>query len=382
VIDEQEIDALLISGDVFETANPPASAQEAWYHFIADTRRRRPELEIVVIGGNHDSAARLDAPSEILGEMGVRVVGGLPRLPTGELDLERLVVPLHDSRGKVGAWVAAVPFLRPVDLPAAYINDVDADPLIEGVRAVYAEVLDSARGRRRPGQALVGMGHCYMVGGEISELSERRILGGNQHALPVSLFPDDVAYVALGHLHRPQRVGGRSHVRYSGSPIPLSLAEADYPHQVIVAELVGEHVGAIRELRVPRFVPILRVPWGGPKPLLDVLAALAKLEPREPGMPDEERPYLEVRLSLPAAEPGFRRQIDDALEGKAARLVRLSVDYTGDGRALAESARTDLREVTPEEVFKRLYAKLHEDPPPYDLLDAFQELVEQVEGAA
>ncbi len=381
MIDEQEIDSLLVAGDVFETANPPATAQEAWYRFLAETRRRRPDLDVVVIGGNHDSAARLDAPAEILGEMGVRVVGGLPRLaPGGELDLERLIAPLHDQRGRVCGWVAAVPFLRPVDLPAAYINDVDADPLIEGVRAVYTEVLASARARRRPGQALVAMGHCYMVGGEVSELSERRILGGNQHALPANLFPDDVAYVALGHLHRPQRVGGRAHVRYSGSPIPLSLAEADYPHQVVVVELDGDRLVGTREIRVPRFVPILRVPWVGYRPLPDVLPALAKLDPLEPGTPDEERPYLEVRLSLPAAEPGFRRQIEDALDGKAARLVRLTVDYTGDGRALAESTRTDLREVTPEDVFRRLYAKFHEELPPAPLLEAFQELLEQVEG--
>src|SRR5690606_38813120 len=104
-------------------------------------------------------------------------------------------------------------------------------------------------------------GHCYMTGTRLSELSERRILGGNQHALPVDLFPDDVAYVALGHLHLAQRVGA-DHVRYAGSPIPLSFGERHYPHQVLLVDLRGERVAGIEPLRVPRSVDLLRVPEG------------------------------------------------------------------------------------------------------------------------
>jgi exonuclease SbcD len=132
-LDAEAVDALLIAGDVFDAANPPASATKLWYHFLGQAHARTPRLQIVVIGGNHDSAARLEAPRPILNELGpLHVVGGLPRV-NGDIDLDRLIVPLRDRQDAIAAWVLAVPFLRPADLPTV---GQDADPLVEGTRAL------------------------------------------------------------------------------------------------------------------------------------------------------------------------------------------------------------------------------------------------------
>lgn len=373
VIESEEVDALVIAGDVFDSANPPTAALELWYRFLASLPARRPGLDVVVIGGNHDSAARLDAPEPVLAGLGVHVVGGLPRWG-GALDLDRLVVPLRDRQGEVAAQVAAVPYLRPADLPSA--PDA-ADPLVAGVRALYDEVLAEARRRREPGQALVALGHCYMVGTELSLVSERRILGGNQHALPASLFPDDVSYVALGHLHKAQRVG-REHVRYSGSPIPMSLAEARYRHQVLLADLEGDAPAVVRSLPVPRAVDIVRVPARGAAPLDEVLAGLAGLEPA--GDPrDPERPYLEVCVALEAPAPELRRQVEEAAAGRRPRLCKITVEYTGDGIALADAGPAErLADLDPEEVFLRRWRRDHDAEPPPELLAAFHELLDEV----
>jgi len=378
-LEAQSVDALLISGDIFDTSNPSAEAQAAWYHFIARARRQLPKLDVVVIGGNHDSAARLDAPDPLFAALGVRVVGGLPR-SQGALDFERLLVPLHDSRGRVKAWVAALPYLRPADLPFV---QTEGDRLVEGVREVYGVTLEAARRRRQPGQALVAMGHCYMVGTEVSLLSERKILGGNQHALPVDLFPEDVAYAALGHLHKAQRVGGRDGVRYSGSPIPLSLSEAHYRHQVLLVELAGEALGSVRPLSVPRTADMLRVPERDAVPLEEVLERLAALPELEPDMPEQARPYLEVCVSLPRPEPALRRKVEAALEGKAARLVKLTPSYTGTGLVLAESQPgLSLRDRTPEDVFKARYARDYQEPMAPALLESFHTLLAEVQEDA
>lgn len=378
-LEAQSVDALLVAGDIFDTANPSAEAQAAWYHFIARARRKLPRLEVVVIGGNHDSAARLDAPDPLFAALGVRVVGGLPRTRES-LDFERLLVPLHDARGKVKAWVAAVPYLRPADLP---LVRTDADRLVEGVREVYGLTLEAARRRRQPGQALVAMGHCYMVGTELSQLSERKILGGNQHALPVDLFPEDVAYAALGHLHKAQRVGGREGVRYSGSPLPLSLSEAHYRHQVLLVELDGEALGSVRPLSVPRTVEVLRVPEREAAPLEEVLAMLAALPELDASAPERARPYLEVCVSLARPEPALRRKVEAALEGRASRLVKLTPSYTGTGVALADAQPgVSLRERTPEDVFKARYARDYQEPLAPPLLEAFNTLLTQVEEDA
>jgi len=380
-LDQREADALLIAGDVFETANPPAVAQQMWFDFLGRARRRRPDLDIVVIGGNHDSAARLDAPHPILRALGIAVVGGLPRATDGSLDPARLVLPLRDADGAVAAWVAAVPFLRPADLPRV---EGDGDPLVDGVRALYAQALTLARGQQQDGQAVVAMGHCYMVGTALSELSERRVLGGNQHALPVDLFPDDLAYVALGHLHKAQVVGGREGVRYSGSPIPLSMSERSYRHGVLDVVLDGAELRSVEAVTIPRTVDLIRVPAGGPAPLAEALDAVRALPPRSDSTDLELLPFLEVSVQLDRPEPGVRRQVEEAVADRAARLVLIQPTYTGDRASLGDHHRgRSLQQLRPEEVFERRWQSSYDSSPSPEVLDSFAALVDAAhqEGA-
>lgn len=375
----EKVDALIVSGDIFDSANPPAQAQSLWYGFMAEARRRFKQLDVVVIGGNHDSAARLDAPEPLFRAFGVRVVGGYPFDGEGATDWDRVIVPLHDAGGAVCAWVAAVPFLRPADLPS--VTGDDLDPLVEGVRLAYGAVLDEARRRREKGQAIVATGHCYMTGGVLSELSERKILGGNLHALPTDIFTDDVAYVALGHLHCPQTVGGREHVRYSGSPIPLSLSEAGYPNQVCLVELQDGRCAGIREIKVPRSVEMLRVPNKGALPVEALVEQLILLPPLEVGCDERTRPYLEVCAELERPEPGLRQRVVNALDGKQARLLKITPCYTGTiGSPLVSGmAGQGLHDLTPEEVFGQRYQSVCGSPPPVEILEAFHELLESVQ---
>ncbi len=374
----RQADALLIAGDIFDSANPPASAQAMLYRFLVVAQRRLPRLQVVAIAGNHDSAARLEAPSPILDALQVHVVGSPRRLADGRLDTDRLVVPLRDAAGQVSAWCAAVPFLRPSDLPA---TATDGDPLIAGVGALYAQVIADLEARRQPGQSRLAMGHCYMVGTRLSDLSERRILGGNQHALPVGLFPEGLGYVALGHLHLAQTVGGQDRVRYAGSPIPLSLDERNYPHQVVQVDLDGDAPAVIESLPIPRLVEIHRYPEQGSESLESVESALAAF-PFDPDLPPERHPYLEVVVRLDRPDPGLRSRIDAVLEGRPARLLKLSAEYPGRAMGLAATSPGQrLEELDPDAVFRERYRQQHQDEPPEDLMGAFHEMLEQVQGA-
>lgn len=375
----ERIDTLLITGDLFDSANPSASSQARWFGFLAILRQRFPGLDIVVIGGNHDSAARLDAPRPILESINIHIIGGLPRHPSGELDLDTLLVPLHDAAGEVAAWVAAVPFLRPGDLPRGDGASTSAEGrLITGMRALYAEVFDALHRKAQPGQALIGTGHCYMAGAKLSELSERKIQGGNQNALPVDVFPETLTYTALGHLHLPQPVG-RESVRYAGAPLPLSMAEAGYDHQVYVLELDGAEVVHQAAHSIPKILELVRIPADEPAPLEAVLAQLLALPSRAEDAAESTLPFLEVRIALDAAIPGLRRQIQDALAGKAVRLVKIAATFTGTGAALADTVPMEhLRDIQPEEVFIRRYRRDHENDPTPELLASFHELLDQV----
>ena len=389
-LEQRQADALLIAGDIFDSANPPAAAQAMLYRFLVEAGRRLPGLQMVLVAGNHDSPARLEAPSPILETLNVRVVGAVRRDADGRLDTGPLVVPLRGPGGELEAWCAAVPFLRPADLRTALppVPDPgdeeetalagDQDPLVAGVQALYDEVIAALAGLRQPEQALIALGHCYMVGSRISDLSERRILGGNQHALPASLFPPSLTYAALGHLHLAQALGEHRHLRYSGSPIPLALDERDYPHQVVQVDLEGGALIALESLPVPRSVEILRFPARGAAPP-EELAGLLAAHPFAPDLSPEEHPYLELVVRLDQPDPGLRQRIEALLEGRPVRLLKLTPAYPAKVAGFAAATPSQrLEEIKPEGVFREIYRQQFTADPPAPLLAAFHELLESL----
>lgn len=372
---EQAIDALLIAGDVFDSASPPPAAQEQYYQFLAAARRLYPRLQVVVVGGNHDSAARLDAPAPVLQAIGVKVIGGL--LPDDPP--ERAVVPLLDASGEEVALLLAVPFLRPRDLPGVADPNAPAQQrLVEGHRSLYRRLTEFAEGRRRKGQALLATGHAYLQGGMVSELSERKIQMGNQQALPVDVFSENLAYVALGHLHRAQAVGGRETVRYSGSPIPLSMTERDYPHQVVLVELEGERVQKIEPLLVPRSVELIAVPEAHllVERVKEILRDLPKEAP--PGVPPEARPLYEVRVWLEEPRPHLKAELESAMEGVFGRLVRIDVKRPDRRAPEVPLGAGDLSSLSPVEVFKAAYARERKKVAAPELVGLFEGLLDEL----
>lgn len=366
----REIDALLVAGDLFDTANPPASAWQQLYRFLARLRAEMPHLNMVLIGGNHDSPSKLDAPHELLRAFDLHLVGSISRDSEGKLETDRLLVPLQDREGNIAAWCAAVPFLRSSDLRVEQLAE-GQDRLIEGVRQVYAEVLAEGRARCGEDLPLIAMGHAYLAAGQLSELSERRVLGGNQHALPADLFVS-ADYTALGHLHLAQSPAEGVH--YSGSPLPLSLAEANYNHQVLEVTFAGGKLAGLERIPVPRAVEMIRLPQNT---LDDALNAIASLE--LPACPQEAQPFLEVRLLLPKPEARIRERILAAIADKPLRLARISTQYQGSGEGLADGhERRRLDELSPTEVFRLCYQRQFEGEPEAWLVASFEEILEQV----
>jgi exonuclease SbcD len=379
----EEADALLIAGDVFDNSNPSAASQRQLYRFLQQARARAPQLDIVIIAGNHDSPGRLEAPGPLLEAHGTRVVGHVVRDVEGNIDLERFIVPLTGKDGSVKAWCVAIPFLRPGDVPrvAAEAGDDAFDAYLAGIRLLYQQAYDLARARARDGQAILAMGHCHMVGGDASPDSERRIVIGGTEALPASMFGPDIAYVALGHLHLAQRVGQQEHLRYSGSPLPLSFAEVGYQHQVLRIDLDGPRAAAVEPLHVPRAVELLRVP-ASPAPVKQAVAELVSLD--LPDLPREAWPYLEVRVLLDAPEPGLRAQVEAALEGKPVRLAKIEPTRRIVTTAGAEPALSldQLAQLQPDDIFRRLWQQRFGEDAPDDQLAAFTELLLPADAAA
>ena len=362
-------DVLLITGDVFDSATPSASSERMWFEFLAAARRARPAMDIVAIAGNHDSPARLGAASSVLRELGVHVIGSLPRTAAG-LDLDEILIPVAGGRG----LIAAVPFLRPADLPA------EPNPL----EVIYREVVEAALARRRQGQALIVTGHLYVAGADARYHSERRVSIGGQESAPLRLFPASIDYVALGHIHRAQAIE-RPTIRYAGAPIPLSLDEAWYKHQIVAVEFGGGGRTSLRSLEIPHAIEVVRVPEVGAALLHEVLAQLDLLPRLRSAADSPLRPYLEVVVALEAPQPRLRSLVEAALEGKHARLVSLHVEATGTRATLgdrfaAASGMRRLAELDPREVFLQLWSRDHTAVPSPEVLAAFDQLLATAQG--
>jgi exonuclease SbcD len=368
---EHDIDALLVSGDIFDNANPSAASQSMLYRFLTAARGRVPHLNIVLIAGNHDSPGRLEAPAPFLNAFDAHVIGIPRRDAVGDIEVGRMVLPLRDRAGDIAAWCLAIPFLRISDVPRL---EIDGDAYLEGIAALYRQAQQHAQALRQPGQALIALGHCHMAGGQVSELSERRIVIGGAEMLSGSLFDADIAYAALGHLHLAQKVGGQERIRYSGSPLPLSFAEIDYPHQVLKVELDGAALTRVEAIAVPRAVPLLRVPKTA-APLVEVEAELSALA--LPECAPEAMPYLDVRVLLDQPEPGLRARIEATLAGKPVRLARIDarVAQRDSAESVTPLTLDELGQLDPLAIFNNAYSAKYGAAPPADLLAAFNEIL-------
>jgi len=245
LIEEEEIDLLLVSGDIFDVANPAVKDRKVYYRFLSQLIGTR--AQVIITGGNHDSIALLDAPQEILEHIDISVVGG------GRENIEDEVIEVKDHNGDIKLVVAAVPFLRDKDLRAG-VNDTEgkdrSDVLKQGIANHYAAV-GEIFARQYPDVPALAMGHLYARGVSTSE-SERDIHIGNAAAVESDIFPSVFGYVALGHIHRPQKIGGSEMVRYSGSPIALSFSEKSDQKCVLVVELNDKQFSTPKVIDVPK----------------------------------------------------------------------------------------------------------------------------------
>ena len=290
-IRQKEIDALIISGDVFDVSNPSATSQRLYYQFIYRITAENPNLQIVIVAGNHDSAARLEAPLPLLQAMRTEVRGVVYKLEGGEIDYDRLVIELKNRAGEVEILCMAVPFLRQGDYPMV---QTEGNPYAEGVRELYAQLLQRLWKRRKENQSILAIGHLQATGSEIAEkdYSERTVIGGLECISPEA-FSEQIAYTALGHIHKAQRVSGRENVRYAGSPIPMSFAEKNYHHGVVMVTFdQGDAVEIVR-IECPKSVPLVSIPNGDAEPPKIVLEALRNLP-----VGKDVAPYLEVKVGI------------------------------------------------------------------------------------
>ncbi len=366
-IQENDIELLLISGDVFDLANPSSDARKQYYKALL--KLRNLDCKIILTGGNHDSPAMLDAPGEILRELEMHVVGSLRE------NIEECIIPIKGKSGKIEIVVAALPYLRDADLRSAADGNTYEDRL-EAIRMGIQNTFFSAAEickTKYPNIPALAMGHLYAAGVETSE-SERDIQIGNQAAFQASQFGDFFNYIALGHIHKPQKVNGLVPTYYSGSPIRLSFSERKDEKRVLILDSGKSWIP--ESIPVPIFRKLLKL-TGDLNELQTKLSQLInnsslnnliELEMIEEQY-DATKLYELDKLIQNFNSPGFE-------------IVKSRVNFKNklSGASELYAGTPQLEDLKPREVFLELLAKQpYETDISKEILGAFDELMEDLQ---
>lgn len=233
-VEELRIDTILIAGDVFDTSMPSNAAKKLYYTFLSKLVRKTSCTNIVITGGNHDSAPLLDAPSSLAGLLGIYIVGGA----TGKIDDEVIVLKNKDEIPE--ALVCAIPFLRDRDVRSGVWGEdyKERDLAVrEGIHKHYQAVSEKAFKKCQEYGELpvICMGHLFVSGSQMSD-GEGSLVIGNLGEINSQIFSKDFTYTALGHIHRPQLIDGNEYIRYSGSPLPMSFSEREQEKELVVLD--------------------------------------------------------------------------------------------------------------------------------------------------
>ncbi len=345
------VDALIIAGDIFDTGAPPSYARELYNEFIVALRATGTQL--VVLGGNHDSVAMLGESKSLLAHLNTRVIPAVCN-PLSEQLLE-----LYDRAGNPAALLCGIPFIRPRDVLYSQAGQSAQDKqlsLQEAIHQHYQHLFALAESRRDElGGALpiIATGHLTTVGASASE-SVREIYVGALEAFPTSAFPP-AAYIALGHIHRPQKVGGLEHIRYCGSPIPLSFDEARQSKEVLLVEFAGRELASIQALSVPRS-----------QALISVRGSLTELQQAVTEAAQQgtaERPvWLEVCVSGDDYLSDLQTRIQAMTEGLPVEVLRIRRERGNASASLQGNARETLDELSTDDVFAQRLASETVEP--------------------
>ena len=251
-------DALVVSGDIYHTAMPSAATQRMFTDALLAIHRARPEMTIVITGGNHDSASKLEIDRRLWLELGVHVLGRLQLTDSLEPDFESHIIRVANK-----GLIAAVPHVYPQNFPPAGGDDRQA--------AFFARLADEVAQRNSQQLPTVLMAHLTVTGSDLTGHSRLTDTVGTIDNVPLSALGEGYDYIALGHIHREQAVG--INARYSGSPLAVSFDE-DYPHSITLVD-IGDEI-SVQQLPITNLHPLITVP-ADPVPFDEAIAALRQL---------------------------------------------------------------------------------------------------------
>lgn len=368
VIRTEQPEVLLITGDIFDVNNPPVSAERMYYHFLNELKTTTTCRHVVIIGGNHDSPSKLNAPRELLRAFNIHVTGAATENP------EEALILLEDPQGQPEMLLAAIPFLRERDVAQAVPGESVAERINRiraGIVQYYERVGTAAAeklGALPHPVPVVATGHLVATGASASE-EQRNIYLGNLDNISAEQIPAVFDYVALGHIHRPQRIAQQERIRYSGSLLPLSFSEIKDKKNVLVVDFQKNgQLDTVRAITAPVF-----------RRLLALRGTFEELTEKIPEMaqPDDRLPaWLKISVAAKDLPNDVNDRLRELAKANSMEILRLEIDRKNAPLADTESVVESLKLLATEAVFlRRCESEGRSEAATAQLLQTFRELI-------
>lgn len=364
IVAEEQPDAMVVSGDIFHTAAPSASARKMYIENMLRIRKAAPEMTVAVTAGNHDSASGIETDSSLWEHFDIHAVGSVSR-GNSFMELDRHIVPVGEP---VKGYIVAVPHCYPQNFPAMS----EDQPRHERPAAFFRALLGRVADINKESLPVVLMAHVTALG---SDPRKQDIIVGGLDSIGIPEIGDGFDYLALGHIHFPQSLGDSA--RYSGSPIPVSFNE-DYPHSVTVVELEGRGMRPeIRTVEVPVLRPVVTVPEGE---AVGFEEALRQLE----DFPDDREAY--VRLNVKVKQYGgadWSARAAAATEGKKCRYCYIHLHSSQESdtdKDRTELSREELNEKNPMDIAMMHWKDVNGETMDRELEEKLRSVIEEKVG--
>ncbi|XXN64084.1 exonuclease subunit SbcD [Enterobacter ludwigii] len=341
---QHQVDALIVAGDLFDTGSPPSYAREMFNRFVVALQPSGCQL--VVLAGNHDSVATLNESRELLACLNTQVITSAT--PQGE----QQVLTLTQRDGAPGALLCAIPYLRPRDILRSQAGQSGREKqisLLEAIEQHYQHCYAAALAQREALDStlpIIATGHLTTVGVTKSD-SVRDIYIGTLDAFPAQAFPP-ADYIALGHIHRAQRIANSEHIRYSGSPIPLSFDELGREKSVFLLTF-STTLETVTPLTIPHFQPMQMLKGS----MAEIEHQLAQF--RESA--SEQPTWLDIEITTQEYLSDLQRRIEALTEKLPVEVLLVRRSREQRQRSLERLENETLSELKVEEVFARRLAQ-------------------------
>lgn len=345
-IREQQVDAVIVAGDIFDTGSPPSYARELYNRFIVAIRDT--QCQLIILGGNHDSVATLNESKSLLACLNTTVIANV------HTETPQAPIILYQKNHTPGALLCAIPYLRPRDMINSKSGQSGADKqgaLKEAIADYYQRQYQAALDLRKQLNVnipIIATGHLTTIGASVSD-SVREIYIGTLEAFNATLFPP-FDYIALGHIHRPQCVNKSGHIRYSGSPIPLSFDESAQQKSVCLIDFEQDKLAEMTLLPIPEF-QLLRTLSGS---LQEIATQLEKLATQYNEM--DTTIWLDIEVSTQDYLSDIQNRIQELTQSPLFEVIVLR-RARKQRQALMQNEKETLTELTVYDVFERRLAQ-------------------------